>query len=162
MKGINNRTLAREHAFKFLYHLQLPEFKKIKTDLWERADDLEYIKRQIEEFDISYHEKDSEHTENFIDSEAKDFSKKIIMGVLKNGKELEATINQCLDKWKMDNLSKIDLTILLLGTFELVSMKDTPEKVIINEAINMAKKFGGENSFSFINGILDKIAKSVR
>ena len=58
----------------------------------------------------------------------------------------------------MNKINKIDLTILILGTFEILHVEDTPKKVVLNEMINLAKKFGSGESNSFINGVLDTIA----
>jgi len=71
--------------------------------------------------------------------------------------ELDAIISEVSVGWKIDRMSKIDLTILRLAVFEIKMDEEIPNKVAINEAVEIAKKYGGDSSPSFINGILAKI-----
>jgi N utilization substance protein B len=85
----------------------------------------------------------------------------ILSGVLKHAAVLEETLTPHLDRpWK--EVSPIESAILLIGTFELTNMPETPYRVIINEAIELAKSFGGTDGHKYVNGILDKLALSVR
>ena len=84
----------------------------------------------------------------------------VLEGVLKNKDALDAFIEKYLVKWKLNRISKINLSILRLGTYELLYKKDIPQKVSISEAVEIAKKFSDETSGAFINGVLDKISKS--
>ena len=74
--------------------------------------------------------------------------------------ELDSLIGSCAKGWKVSRLSKVDLTILRLAVFEMKYDEDIPVGVAINEAVELAKKFGQDESPSFINGILAKLAKS--
>ena len=69
-------------------------------------------------------------------------------------------ISSKLKKWSIDRLSKVDLSILQLAVFEILYIDDIPSKVSVNEAVNLAKKYGENNSPSFINGVLGSILKS--
>lgn len=72
--------------------------------------------------------------------------------------ELDEQISTSAPQWPIDKLNKIDLTILRLATYEIVHT-DTPPKVVIDEAVELAKEFGGESSPSFINGVLGDVLK---
>lgn len=88
-------------------------------------------------------------------AEASPFVKKI----LSQTKKIDKKIQEAAPVWPVDRLNKIDLAILRLAVYELENTK-TPPKVIIDEAVELAKEFGGENSPSFINGVLGTIYKS--
>ena len=75
--------------------------------------------------------------------------------------ELEATLEPLLDR-KLSDLDPIELTLLRMGTFELAHRPDVPFKVVINEAVSLAKKFGATDGHKYINGVLDKVAHQLR
>ncbi|MBU1256514.1 transcription antitermination factor NusB [Patescibacteria group bacterium] len=79
-----------------------------------------------------------------------DLSKKIE----KHQEEIDEIIKKSATEWPLDQITKIDIAILRLAVYELLYKKDTPTKVIIDEAIEIAKKYGSDNSGSFINGAL--------
>ena len=85
-----------------------------------------------------------------------------IKGTLAKYKTLEVIIEKNLTKWKLSRLSRVDLTNLILATYELKYESKTPTNVIINEALEITKKFGTDTTKGFINGILDNISKSER
>jgi N utilization substance protein B len=72
--------------------------------------------------------------------------------------EIDAILSEASSGWKLSRMGKVDLTILRVAVFEMRFDEDTPVKVAINEAVEMAKKFGGDESPSFINGVLAKLA----
>ncbi len=74
--------------------------------------------------------------------------------------ELDAQLNESSKGWKTSRMSKVDLTILRLSWFEVLHDEDIPTRVAINEAVELAKKFGGDDSPMFINGVLGKMAKA--
>jgi N utilization substance protein B len=154
--NFSSRTLAREYAFKFLYRLQLEEFVALKSSLKGSEDDSE-LHKSLEEFDRSYTETDEEHPDNQPTAEAKKFAQSLIKGVLINEDAIKSTVEEKLLKRKLNNLEKVDLSIILLAGYELIFDKDTPKSVVINEAINLAKKYGMEESSGFVNGVLDKV-----
>lgn len=85
----------------------------------------------------------------------------VVSGVLKHAEQLKESLQPHLDRpWK--EVSPIEAAILLIGAFELVNLPETPYRVIINEAIELAKSFGGTDGHKYVNGILDKLAASVR
>ncbi|WP_027180360.1 transcription antitermination factor NusB [Maridesulfovibrio bastinii] len=89
------------------------------------------------------------------------FARQIFLGTCKDLGKLDETISKYSKHWKLERIAKVELAILRLSVFELLSMPDIPLKVAINEGIELAKKFGDGNSRNFINGILDAIARDI-
>jgi N utilization substance protein B len=93
--------------------------------------------------------------------ELKEFSQKVVQGVCKHREEIDALIEKHSKHWRLKRMPIIDKNILRAAIFELMFCPDTPVKVIINEAIELGKKFSSEKSSPFINGILDKVSRQV-
>jgi len=85
----------------------------------------------------------------------------LIEGVLSHLSELDRAVEQVSVNWRVSRMAKVDRNVLRLGAFELLHRPDVPPKVAINEAIDIATRYGSEESGAFINGILDKIAQRV-
>lgn len=81
--------------------------------------------------------------------------------ILEHLVEIDEVLNQASSGWKVSRMSKVDVNILRLAVYEMKYDEDVPVKVAINEAVELAKKFGGDDSSSFVNGILGKIAKEL-
>ncbi len=90
-----------------------------------------------------------------------DYFSAIIHGVPKQTSDLDTVMSEVLDR-PLVQLDPVELTILRIGCFELMNRKDVPYRVVINEAIELAKRFGGQDSHRYINGILDKLAPRLR
>ena len=130
-----NRSAIREATFKYIYS------NEIQKDVEENQIDI-------------YMEANNITDENF-----KDYITKSIEGINKNLPEITELIkNNLKQNWSIDRISKIDISILKLAIYEMV-YTDTPYKVAINEAIELAKKYGDDSSKSFINGILASVVK---
>ena len=86
--------------------------------------------------------------------EDKDFIVKLVEGVHSKEAELDGELQPLAPDWPIDKIARIDRVILRIGLYELKYEKDVPPKVVINEAVELAKAFGGENSSKFINGVL--------
>jgi len=86
------------------------------------------------------------------------FAEALITGVMANREAIDGKIEERSKNWAVSRMGRVDLNILRMATFELLYRDDIPKKVTINEAIEVAKKFGTEESPAFINGILDEIA----
>ncbi len=84
----------------------------------------------------------------------------LVAKILKSQKKLDKLISNAAPQWPIDKLNKIDLAILRLAVYELEN-EDTPPKVVIDEAVELAKEYGSESSSSFINGVLGTIYKDV-
>lgn len=91
--------------------------------------------------------------------EAREFSSQLAKGVTDNLAELNSIIKKYARNWELSRMAVIDRNILRMATFELLFLGDIPPKVSINEAVELAKKFGDVDSPRFVNGILDKIYK---
>jgi len=87
-----------------------------------------------------------------------EFAKKLLNGVLEHLDEIDKTIKEHLIDWDFDRLDKVDKQILRLGVYE-IKYTDTPYQIAIDESVKIAKNFSEDKSKSFINGILDKVAK---
>ena len=130
-----NRTETRELTFKLLYS------NEIQKDI-----DQEQINIFLEQFEVK-----NESQRKYI--------KETFEGISQNLDEIVSLIDKNLkEKWTMDRISKIDIAILKLAIYELLK-SDVPYKVVINEAVELAKKYGDDSSKSFVNGILASIVK---
>jgi transcription antitermination protein NusB len=86
----------------------------------------------------------------------------LIHGVLEHLDEVDAALEAASLHWRLVRMARVDRNILRLGTYELTQRLDVPTKVCLNEAIEIARKYGAEDSGAFINGILDRVAQSTR
>lgn len=93
---------------------------------------------------------------------AMDFSERLVKGVEQHREDLDRIIERYASHWKVDRMTHVDRTILRIATYELLYCYDIPPKVAINEAIDIGKKYGSEDSGAFINGVLDKVKSEVR
>ena len=144
----------RDYAFKFLYHLENNDFSKIDT-----IDNIEILlNKNMRNFEEAYFTIDVENPYQTPNSEEKEKALSLIKNTLLNYNETRLLIEKKLFKRAFVKLDKTVSRILLLGTTELLQ-KNHPFKTIINEYILMAKKYGQEDSFTLINGVLDAIAK---
>jgi N utilization substance protein B len=92
-----------------------------------------------------------------VSSEALLFSSLLIEGAWLNRHEIDRVISDCSEHWSISRMSKVDRSILRMAVYELLYCDDIPPKVTLNEAIDLGKSYGSENSGSFINGILDAL-----
>ena len=88
-----------------------------------------------------------------------DYSRLLLSGVIQQKESIDSSIETASEHWKLGRITYIDRSILRLAVFEMLFSLDVPPKVAIDEALEMAKKYGNEESKDFINGILDKIFK---
>lgn len=82
------------------------------------------------------------------------FVERLVKGVIKHQQELDSILQPIAPEWPIDQISRMDRVVLRIGLYELKYEPETPPKVIINEAVELAKAFGGDNSSKFINGVL--------
>jgi len=100
--------------------------------------------------------------ENFSPEEGEDeFAKRIVLGVTEHRQEIDRLIEERSENWRLNRMTIIDRNILRIAIFELSYCDDIPPKVTLNEAIDLGKRYGSEESGSFINGILDRIQNEV-
>lgn len=91
--------------------------------------------------------------------EDKTFIKDLVEGVDQHAAELDGVLQPLAPEWPIDQIARMDRLVLRIGGYELVHHKETPPKVVINEAVELAKAFGGDNSSKFINGVLGTLLK---
>ena len=87
------------------------------------------------------------------------FYEKIVTGTAEHLEEIDATLEQHLEKWSLARLPKIERTVLRLAVYELLYMPETPKRVVLNEAIELCKTFGDDSSSKFVNGVLSKFTE---
>lgn len=133
-----NRRKSREVAMQFLYEMKINK---------------ETVDGVISNF------QDNNEGSEFLNDIDMNYVRSTIMGVETNISKIDSTIEKYLVNWKLERLSKVDLAILRICTYEIIFEEDTPDAVIINEGIELAKKYSGEKSAAFINGVLANIMK---
>lgn len=94
--------------------------------------------------------------------EVKNFAELLVCGVSENLEQIDREIKSYSTNWALDRMARVDLAILRLAAFELIYCLDVPLNVVINEAIELGKRFGTEETASFINGVLDHLAQQHR
>ena len=97
---------------------------------------------------------------HFEDGDAADrrFAEALVRGVQTEKPSIDEIIQRYSQNWKLERMARVDRNILRLGVYELLRRADVPVKVTLNEAVELGKKFGSEESSAFVNGVLDKIA----
>jgi N utilization substance protein B len=95
-----------------------------------------------------------------LDEEASSFARLLIAGTLERSAEVDEAIRSHLPNWSFERLKRVDLAVLRVGTYSLLFQKDIPAQITIDEAIEIAKEYGSEDSYRFINGVLDGIWKT--
>ena len=132
------RSAIRELAFRLIYSLEIQKTENLE----------EQIELYLECNDVN-------------EEEAKEYIKDAIIGITENEEEIKKLIEKNLKAdWNIDRISKIDLSLLKLAIYE-IKYNEIPYKVAINESLELAKKYGEENSKNFINGILASIVKEL-
>lgn len=100
-------------------------------------------------------------SESTLDQSSRIFASQLYNKVLENRKSIDNMIKECVDNWDINRLAIIDKNIIRMGICELLFFGDIPQKVSMDEAIELAKKYGAEDSGSFVNGILDHVANNL-
>ncbi|GMT47800.1 MAG: N utilization substance protein B [bacterium] len=100
--------------------------------------------------------------ENPAPDDVKAFTEELVRGTLKNLARIDSLIKSVVEHWEMKRMAAVDRNILRFATYELLYKNDVPAAVTLNEAIEIAKKFSAKESSSFINGLLDRIAKKLK
>jgi N utilization substance protein B len=133
---MGSRREARELALQALYQL----------DVAGEADPAGELSRFFAHFDPH------------MEAEVQGFARELVEGVGAHHERIDALIAESAEHWRLSRLSRVDLSVLRLATFELLARPDIPASVTLNEAIEIARRFGSEESAPFVNGVLDHIA----
>lgn len=142
VRAMRRRTKARELALQILYQVDIRKdgADTLLEDLWQRE---QQAKKQI-------------------NNSIKEFTTTLVTGTLKNLERIDALISSYAENWELNRMAVIDRNIIRMASFELLYLEDIPPKVSINEAVDLAKKYGDIDSGKFVNGILDRINKEER
>jgi N utilization substance protein B len=140
MSGARRR--GRELALQALYQLDVTggESRTAAVDLWRHFDEPESAPAP---------------------DEARAFASELVHGVLEARERVDELIAAAAEHWRLERLSQIDRNILRIGAYELLCRPDVPPSVAIDEAIEIAKRFGSDDSGTFVNGVLDQVAEVV-
>jgi len=95
-----------------------------------------------------------------INSEVAEFARLLAGGTVENMEGIDSVIKKNIRNWEFERLAKVDLAILRISVFEILYQEDVPAGVTINEAVEIAKSFGSDESYKFINGVLDNIRRT--
>jgi N utilization substance protein B len=133
---LGKRRRSREFALQVLYQLEITKQDALRT---------------LAQF--------QEHFSEGVERD--DFVERLVLGVSEHRKEIDRLIERYSENWRLDRMNMIDRNILRMAAFELLHCEDIPPKVTLNEAIDLGKRYGTDESGSFINGILDRIQNEV-
>ncbi|HEY6106339.1 MAG TPA: transcription antitermination factor NusB [Anaeromyxobacteraceae bacterium] len=131
------RTKARERALQALYQIDVAS-----TDLEEA------LARFWKSFEP-------------VEREVRETAEALVRGVAAHRRQIDEAIEAVSVNWRLDRMAKVDRNVLRLAVHELLHRPDVPVKVVIDEAIELGKKFGSESSGAFVNGVLDRIASGL-
>ncbi|ABG86942.1 transcription antitermination factor NusB [Clostridium perfringens] len=134
-----NRVKSREYLLQLAYQMEITSETALET-----------FNSFMENEDISKDDLDLAYI------------KSGLLGIEENKEKLDSLIESQLVKWKLNRISKVNLSILRISTYEILFAEDVPGKVSINEAIELCKKYSDNKSVSFINGVLDKVYKNIK
>lgn len=132
---MRNRSRSREYALQMLYQVDIrhADWRQIRDEFWQ---------------------------DHQTPVEVKGFANQLLQGTVEHCVTIDPLITRHADNWNLKRMAVIDRNILRLGVYELLHTDDVPAKVCINEAIELAKRFGDAESGKFINGILDAVHKA--
>jgi transcription antitermination protein NusB len=140
------RRLAREIALQSLYHMQMNEVSANAA------------------IAMAIHEAENDNESEFNIEEEKitpQYIEELVEGTLLHKLLIDELLAVYLKGWQMDRLSKVDKEVLRLAAYEMIFRDDVPPKVVVNEAIELSKHFGTEESGKFVNGVLGKMIKEL-
>lgn len=143
---MKSRHRAREVALQILYRYDVAQ-QSGGTPLLQGTDLLHDLVRHYEHFQTP--------------DGLREFATQLVAGTLTKLGELDGTLEQHVSNWRVTRLGFVDRSLLRMATFELHFMKETPPSVVIDEAIELAKEFGTEDTPSFVNGVLDALKKNL-
>ena len=135
------RSRAREIALQLLFQYEWNSDYNIEQVLQEYVNGLLAAKPEDNDYTL-------------------DFARRCINGVLEHKADIDALLARHARKWSVDRMAKVDRNILRLGIYEIVYAPDIPGRVAVNEAVELAKRFGTDESGAFVNGILDSVLKA--
>jgi len=149
----NNRRIGREYALKVLFALQLNKgLEEPESLLTSFLDDFRFADDALGEPLAA--------VELPLATSSRLFAESLVNGVVEYRPVIDKKISEIAKNWSLERMTPVDLSILRIGAYELLYRPEIPNPVVIDEAIEIAKRYGTKDSPSFINGLLDKIAKN--
>jgi N utilization substance protein B len=136
MSKTGARSTAREAALQMLYAIEAAEEPKehVLSQFWRQTPG---------------------------DPEGRQYAERLVFGITEELAQVDGLISEASQNWRVERMSRVDRNVLRIGTFELLQSQDTPAAVILDEAIELAKRFGSEDSGKFVNGVLERIKTNV-
>ena len=140
------------------------ETDELKTDDLNREDIREKTMQLIYQMDMThdYRVSDLSIIEENITAAGTGQAAAVLAAVQEHHEEIDRIIAENLDRWTLDRIARTDLAILRTAAAEMLYLDDVPVRVSINEAVNLAKKYGDERSYAFVNSVLGKIARQIK
>ena len=137
----HGRRRAREAALQMLYSSEVGRAGALESiaTYWPARDPEEQLEEPLREF-----------------------ANGLVRGALQRQEEIDALLTSHTQNWRLERMTVIDRMVLRLGVYEMLAEADTPSKVIINEAIELARAYSGEEAVGFVNGVLDAVRKELR
>lgn len=155
-KGPGKRRRGREMALQMLYQSDMGGATLPQVLL--HFNPIDYLEAYREEG-----EREGMTTEQYLQiKEALDYARKLVEGTLGNLDALDAMIREQAENWRLERMSAVDRNVLRLAVYELLHEPDVPKLVVLDEAIELAKRYGSEQSGRFVNGLLDGMLKGHR
>lgn len=148
---MRKRTRAREFALQVLYQMDMThaDVSEMLEDFWKDRTDLILSDKEKETIELDKK-----------DPEVRKYAETLVHGTLEKLEAIDKTIERFAENWEIKRMAYVDRNILRLSTYEMIYLDEIPVKVAINEAVELAKRYGEADSSKFVNGILDKIAKT--
>ncbi len=130
------RTTAREAALQMLYAIEASEHgvERVVADFWRETPG---------------------------DAEGRPYADDLVRGVVERRADVDERIRAASEHWRLERMARVDRNILRVGAYELLALRDVPRAVIIDEAVELAKRYGTDESGKFVNGVLDRIANDL-
>jgi len=147
-KNRTNRSVARRHSFALIF--QLPFHQVLENE----AENLAWLKTLYYDYlDSTPESRPTNRDDEYID--------RVIWGALEKKAQLDGVIENFLKDWTLSRLNKIDLALLRLAIYEMLCEPDVPFGVAVNEAVELAKIYGSDESPAFVNGVLGNVAREI-
>ena len=160
------RRQAREWALQLLVQLDLnpePNLEAVLEPFWNQLRELERERHEEDdrvELVLNFESQETQKAKAF--AEAREFAEERIRGVVQDRDALDARIEPRLKNWSLYRLGTVERNVLRLGVWELENCPEIPQPIVINEYVDLAKFFSETKSGRFVNGVLDRYAKSLR
>lgn len=151
--SVGNRRQGRELALKMIYSL---------------FDQDQSLQIALDDFWRAFRFRDDilgdalENVEQSVPDEVRSFAEELVQGVYDQLEVIDETLHSYSTNWSLERMARVDLALLRLSAYELMYRPDIPVNVVINEAIEIGKRYGTKETPAFINGILDRISRSCR